>query len=118
MKEKKYKELPEQEPMMVGEPAVAYTPTSQKYLTVSDEENTKKSLLERKAEFIRAVLNDMDEETFDALEMDYLFLHTKGEGFPCRYSVEELKERVREATCQIKNGEFIAHEDLDKYILE
>lgn len=87
------------------------------HLAVSEEENSKKSLLERKAEFIRAVLDDMDEETFTALESEYYLTYSKGEEFPCQFTVEELKQQIRQSEKEIDNGDYIAHEDLEKYIL-
>lgn len=112
---KKYKAQPDPDPQIVNDPAVSYPTIPKTQLSVSGESispERNKSLLERKAEFVRAVLNDMDEETFVLLETEYIALHSKAGNTPYRYSVEQLREKYDYAVKQAEAGEIFSHEEV------
>ncbi|MCC8142582.1 MAG: hypothetical protein LUD02_08555 [Tannerellaceae bacterium] len=67
------------------------------------------TLLERKAELARAILNDMDEETLNELEAIYL-LRTSGKTPPCQYSKEELNQRATQAIESMEAGRVTSHD--------
>jgi hypothetical protein len=72
------------------------------------------TVLERKTELIKAILNDMDENTFEKLECVYYNRPVQTEITPCQYSPEELNERARQAIEDVKAGRVVPHEIVRK----
>lgn len=119
MVKKRYDEQPEQEPMMVNEPSSIYAANYQTEFFVSGEDHNKKqkSLPERKAEFVRAVLNDMDEETFNNLET-WFYIQQKCPAdlsFAC--SADQMRKDVDLSVQQIKEGKYLTDEELESFVL-
>lgn len=69
------------------------------------------TVLERKAKIIRDILNDDNESLLDKIEC--LISESKNK-FPCQYTVEEVKEGIRQSIRDVKEGRFTAHEDVKK----
>lgn len=70
------------------------------------------TVLERKAQFIKAILSDeTDEEMLDDLETVY---YSKFDAAPCQYSEDEIKERTRKAVIEAKTGKTTSHEEMRK----
>lgn len=72
------------------------------------------TLLERKAEFIKVILNNVDEEVLNELETIYYAGITDSVSAPCTYSVEEQKERTKRAIKESQEGNVISHADMKK----
>jgi len=70
------------------------------------------TILERKAELVKSILNDVDEDRLNELEMIYYHGLSKNEMAPCQYSVEELKERSKQAIEDVEAGRVVPHESL------
>ena len=60
------------------------------------------TVLERKARFFQAVLNDSEETRFFKLE----------QGAPCVYTVEELKQSLDEIEQEFAAGQGIPHSQI------
>ena len=70
------------------------------------------TVLERKAQFIKAILSDeTDEAMLDDLETVY---YSKFDAAPCQYSEDEIKERTRKAVIEAKTGKTTSHEEMRK----
>jgi hypothetical protein len=64
----------------------------------------------KKAELIRSILNEIDnEETLNEITATVQRLLKK---VPCQYSAEELKERALLAIEEMKQGKGISHEEM------
>jgi len=66
----------------------------------------------RKLEFFRYLLNEVEEEE---LLIEYEVLCQEKDP-PCMYTVEEMKENLRQAIDEIERGEFVPHEEVLKII--
>lgn len=70
------------------------------------------TVLERKAQFIKAILSDdTDEAMLDDLETVY---YSKFNAAPCQYSEDEIKERTRKAVVEARTGKVTSHEEMRK----
>ncbi len=75
------------------------------------------TLLERKAEFIKTVLTDIDENTFEELEFIFGNMRPKsGKTKPCIYSHEEVNRRVDEALLSVESGHYFTHEEVNRRV--
>lgn len=68
----------------------------------------------RKAEIVRAILNDIEtEEALDALSDLLRKLHVSRQP-PCQYTVEELNDRAEQAIRDYEAGKGIPHEEIKR----
>lgn len=72
------------------------------------------TILERKARFVKAVLNDeTDEQMLARLEAFFVQLSNKE---PCLFTPEELKERAVRAEQEFASGGGVLHENIKRTI--
>ena len=70
------------------------------------------TVLERKAQFIKAILSDdTDEAMLEDLETVY---YSKFDAAPCQYSEDDVKERTRKAILEARAGKVTPHEEMRK----
>ncbi|MCD7937990.1 MAG: hypothetical protein LUG98_14125, partial [Tannerellaceae bacterium] len=70
------------------------------------------TLLERRAELAKAILNDMDEEILSKLESAYYSISLDDDNSPCQYTPEEIKQRALESVEHMHQGLGISHEQM------
>lgn len=70
------------------------------------------TVLERKARFVKAILNDeIDEQMLSRLETFFVQLSNRE---PCLFTPEELRERALRAEKEFAAGGGIAHENIQR----
>ncbi|MCC8188195.1 MAG: hypothetical protein LIP08_12010 [Bacteroides sp.] len=71
------------------------------------------TVLERKAEFIKTVLTDIDENTFEELEFILDNMKSKDSKLaPCVYSQQERQQRIEEAVKSVEEGYYFTHTEV------
>ncbi len=69
------------------------------------------TVLERKVRFVKAILNDTDEERFVELERTYQRLMKRE---PCVYTIEELNQRAKRVEQDYMLGKSASQEEMRK----
>ena len=65
-----------------------------------------------RTQIIRMVCDEKNEKILNEVERLLTVNNIQLENAPCRYSAEELKQRVRQATISIRNGKGYTAEEL------
>jgi hypothetical protein len=65
-----------------------------------------------KAELARDILNEQDENLL--AKVAAFFTKEKAAAPPCRYSVEEMREKLAKVPNEIAAGRFVAHEEIGR----
>ena len=65
-----------------------------------------------RTQIIRMICDEKNEKTLNEVERLLTVNNIQFENAPCRYSAEELKQRVRQATVSIRNGKGYTAEEL------
>ncbi|MDR1182175.1 MAG: hypothetical protein LBL13_09395 [Bacteroidales bacterium] len=74
--------------------------------------------IELNAKKIELIKEIDSEELLDKM-LAYLHrLKKKGSKPPCQYTLDELKERIDRAEENIKQGEYLTHEELEEQLLK
>lgn len=86
----------------------------QLFPTLATLKHNAMTVLERKAELIKTILNDVDDDVLKELEAILYYGLSNREPSPCQYSVEELRKRAKQAIEEVETGQVTPHEEVKK----